>query len=1542
MDDLLREFDQISKAKRLIPAEQVVMSAVLKLDDYLTQDLSPEIISQVHASLLSLFNANNGDFSIQCSLFIATKIVRLYQLSKNPQIWDLISFAISKTCTSTIVATGYVCRKIGKNFKSQLPRFVEHLLKLKSNFDYPVAYSLRGCFKTGGKTLSQYTTQALEFAKRSVSKTRQATTVAIIKLLKVIAYLPGTNIQLILDIVSNMLKEDQIPFIKNEIASLVAKTAFVPLYPTMNKRKKEKSEWSIEKSDENQKSVLDEPLKVLALFPSIYQFSVPHFFNLLTPSMFQTDNKVLYNFVKKNCSDLMNYLVPMLPTTVRYTYFKDVSESELSSHQLNLLKELCPDNESLYEAAGVAFMLASSKKNHTRKNAYSFFANFTKSHPQVTLSYLRSSLVFLAQPPDSSPQMERDVCGNTMIAFTILSNLPRIEDGINPNEAIIQEYIEDALTNSQVTSPRFSGAILLLSVLPEEFSQKNYIEEAITKSIQYFNESQVDKHIYRRLIKAVAAFLAKHLNEEQGIKLISIAFSKNIELPLFAIEAIVRLIPTCCIANPLANSATDFIFHYISSLAPSVEIIKKLVSRPLPTGFDLLKITSTNTPKKQKIQNLLDSIIINFPSLISCCDANNRSTLLETIVQYIASSSVALVIILSLSVSQFQLPPKAYSMLTGYLSSNNLSQLQVVTECIAIHASHKPEVLPTLFAFIEKNSTISSCILLSSLFSHCQLPNNYISRSIIFLNANRRNGSLISFIVHGVSSMLLTHSIQLSNLGITWNQLTELFNTLNTTVSFQPVSLYLCSECFSLLVELLSSEIMSKDSQLAKLVVLTLRTFELTPITYSREAYYTCARAIVTFAHHLHEIAPITFPTSLGVSDSIQLSACAAYSDYLKFGQIEEFEVEEILKHLLILLQKTSDERAASFIVSLASVNKKDDDKIWVQTVHRLMIANSLFRNNPIEPNAAVKMCALSISLALLPKFAQYKKIKTSFLDDLISSACRATESDRIKLQGAAFPVLQKVIELFKDRTSDEGGRLLDLYDSQFSQAVIVGFKLNLKVSGGFLYTYLSFNTECLSSASDNCSNVLRLYLTGLAECKQRTGAYFSLATHLCAVSIKYSNVATMIQNFLESMNPIFFEIVLKAMELRQPKSDWRALSQFRSLASSFYVELLPAFVWLQKSAKSTIDIKVLVSYCILEIKTGKEKWISNAAFNALPVAIEYFSNQLSPELIELAIRTINDYKSGDQSSFTQMLLNSSKILQDGAEYDQLRQILFSLLMSSKFDPKICAYLIRSDKENRLSAFIPLISDRIIDNYLDNIIPHNTAVALFSLLSNHYPEYVGISIQRLINLDYDQYDFILAVLKNALIVSKGALPLERLSRYFIEMFKRGGMQTLGLILINNPDVGIALLSKGNAKAAFVLCSNDLNNAIAFLHFITLSLTVAQKNEMVKTGFSKSCLSLAFKVITTFGNDVQRGPIIVQLCVKMIRICLNVLEDEFKSEYSTLNDKELVIKMLNTHIIKANIRQKSSNLMSFSTTQRKKTYDDEDDDGWQTLEIGDSD
>ncbi|OHT01489.1 hypothetical protein TRFO_31677 [Tritrichomonas foetus] len=1551
MENVLSSITKLVETKRITNPEEAIMTQLIDLDPFLDITLDDSQISQIEHIIHSLFTINNGVFSIQCAIYISSRLLKLYLKSKTPKLWDMINFSIQNSYSTTIIATGYLCRHLGESNRAQLPRFIDHILKNCSKYQFASIYALRAIFKVGRKAVSQFANQAFDFTNRIIGNTKQHTIMMALKFLRVLVRTDTIPLNIILETAKNiLLKDSELPFIQNEVAILVARCAYRPYEISLAEKSKENSEWAVlSRRSNNQVYDFTPSLTTINQFPTIAAQSFTHFISLLGTEVTSFNHVQLFKYVRSFIPQEITRLIPLLPGDSRFTYFREISKESISAQQVKLLKILCPDDNCIKDTANLAQSLANSPDKASRKQAIEFFASLAKSHPFLVSKYISSSLSNLKKllttkgenDPTTNEKNNNAIFGNSSVISAILGNLSitEKESAVHDNKSALESLIKTSLANViNPNMPIYAAIFEILQTLPKQYAALSVVSKAIDTIMQL-------KQPNKKLLKSVFAFRAKFSKPSQNSKLVEYALKiTHIPLPISVLTNLCSMIPKIKASPEVAYKTTIIILKRAMNILPSQSLTKSFIKHPLPLASELLDV------KKQTLKTdaFLNQVIRKFPLLLTAVQPDNQKFLMSTVLEPKNQNMTTLLILASMCearITRNLVPLNLHKYLLSLLTAKNTNLFQSICECIALFARSHPEVLPDLFDFIEAQKNVNGSLLTSSIFAHVTVPKQYLVRAINYLDEQLKSHGNIAFTVHALHSVILTHSMQISAVGNSANQFPHLFNTMQNASSLQPVTLQIIGDCFRSLIETFSSDLVTLDSPISKTVIISLRTIAFTPMSYAKEVYFNCSRSIYTFAHILTNYAPIVFPTSIGASVNGQLAACEAYSDYMKFESMS-FDVPNIVPLLLSILQTTGDIRAHHFIVSIASMMNEENVSFWVSTVRRVLVTSSLIDSTSlaIEPTHEVKRACVDISMYIVDIISNAFILSTENLDDIVSALCRANETGSVQLQEAAFPVLQKVIESFKDKVTEDGGRLLDLYDSQFASVVKVGFQLNLSISGGFLSTYLTFNTDNMSKDPENCSAILIVYLNGLDSCQQRSTPFYSLATHLCTVGRKFPQIRSLIQPFLITLTPIFSGIVLQAMSLWNSRDDWRAMNEFRSLAAPFYHELLPAFVWLQTiSNQIVIEVNVLVAFFVIEMKFGREAWQKSAAFEALSTALDFCGSNIPSNLLELSIKTALDFSNVDERLF---LTNSAALLKGDSEWDAVRKCLLSLCTSkdNAFSVKTFAYLLSSDTERAsLRPYALFMATFIIQKFKEQKITFDSTNALFILLFKHSPNVIAQVCDFVIATKGLSAQFKLMVIDLSLTMIKEGDSFGSIPRYLLSSFRKGGMHLLGHYLITKPNVGIALLSKGAAKAAFLLALKDIENSRAFLWFLQLSMITLEKhspNPNTPKLFACSIFRLCIKMIDICGKDPLNGRMTVWHCIRMIQDAQRIAGSKILSYvYNEIDQdqKSKLAELLNQSIYNELQNKKMQELMEFSTNDRGKRNDE-----WQTLEIDDSD
>lgn len=1525
MEAALAAVDKLGQAKRLIPAEEIIMSTIDALDPYLPSITDETQLAACQKSLISLFSINSGDLSVQCAIHIASKLLIICNNAQKPKLIDILTFTISSLSTSTIIATGFLCRQIGEKNKSQLPRFIECLLKNGHAFPFASLYALRACFVAGGKTVHQYASAALDFASNVAVKATTQTVVAGLKFARTLVKTGEVRRELILEFAKGVVARDgELPFVKDGVSTLVARCAYEAVRPNLIEPKASTSEWAVRKKG-SRSCNFTPAFEIIQAFPTVMSRTFLHFITLMGPEVTSVSHSELFKFVRASVPDQVTRLIPLLPGDSRYTYFRSILNEPLSVQKLKLLSVLSQDDNGIQEAAKVALRLACTPNKAARKESAEFFATVTKTQPFLAEQYLNNVLRVVDDDA---------VFGNIAIAQAIIANLRDKEQAIAVRKDEVRALLDQYLQQPP-NSAKFVAGLQLLSVLPKSLAATPVATKAVDAVMRESSPSKL-------LLKAVFAFRARYMKPSQNTKLVEWLFRVSPKsIPKSVLGNLCSIVPKVAANTDVSVLATNAVLERAAAMKPSHVLAKSFLRNPLPLASELIG----DVGKPGKADKFLDIVIRKFPIMVASCPPDKQGEIIKSVLEPQKQNRITLLLCASMCESKAtrkRLPVNLHQYLLSLLTAKNAALMQAVCECIALFCKTHVETIGQVFGYVEAHPGAASCILLSSLFAHVSVPPQFLTRTLIFLDSQLKEASTSGVALHAVTSLIRTHSMQLSTLGVVASgQLPLLFQAIHRSFSLQPVTLAIIGECFRTLVESFSSELAIPENPLLPTVILCLKSIRITPISYAKEVYYDCCQAIYTFCHQLKRHAPITFPMSRGSPTNRRLAACEAFSFYFKFEKAD-LNTHEVVPLLLSLLQMTGDERAGHFLAALASTMTSDDLSFWVATVRRVLVVSSLIDSNTlsIEPTQQVKRGCLDTLPYIIDEVANAPVLVTEYLDDIISSLCRATETGSVQLQEAAFPVLQRVITMFRDKINDEGGRVLDLYDSQFATVVKVGFQLSLSVSGGFLSTYLTFNTDNMANDPENSSAILVVYLNSLDSCRERSTSFYSLAAHLCTVGRKYAQIRPLVESFLLTMTPIFADVVNQAMALWENRTDWRKISEYRQLAHDFYGELLPAFVWLQTISKVVVKVDVLVSFFVIEMKLSKEQWMVSAAFEALTTALDFCGKEISSEMLELAMTTALGFTGTDEK---QLIINSATLLREDSSWDSLRECILSLSMSDpkRYSPVTFAYLLKSDTRHVLSKYALAIAQFFIQKYCDMVMDTKQANALFTVLFNHTPSIVVPVCDYCIAMKSLSTEFKLMIIDLGLLVIGHELhDLSTIPRYLLATFKKGGMHLIGKFLNVRPKVGMYLFIKGASKAAFLLALKDRENIRAYIWFLQLGLLrMNDYDKSLATQFAPCMFRFCVKVIELCENDPLNGRMIVWHCIRVIHDAVRISTKPLDSIYSEINadTRAWLVSVLTKHIESEIQTQKLQALVEFSTSERSHRQSE-----WTTLEIGDSD
>jgi hypothetical protein len=516
----------------------------------------------------------------------------------------------------------------------------------------------------------------------------------------------------------------------------------------------------------------------------------------------------------------------------------------------------------------------------------------------MALSYLRAALVVLVQPPEVDKSIVYEIRGNSSVASAILRNVPRIDDAVLRTRDLLAQ-IPDTIFGSLRYSWRLAEAFNVLSVLPSDFVTEPRISDGVVTAATFL-VNQPSSDLWERLLKTLLRFRAAHVNQAEGNLLAVTALTSQSRT--FSFSVLASLATIGC--TTFAFDAANLVLTKCADAKMKQELLKCYIKKLLPSGNDLLlRFTLPKAVDKE-----LNSLVRKFPQFYTQCQAAEKTKICQALVRRGKAIDYLFMLTIAQQIPN-ELPRQLHLLLLPRLESTNLVFVQIVAEMLSLFIVTFPETISIAFEYIEQRPLwIGSSILLSGIVNYLTLDKHYISRSLAFLDRNMKNSVTVPFALFAISLFLATHSMQLTGLGIHLSQLTVLFQSLYTNIALQPIVLHLITDCLCSLIEL-NSEYLTHlvDNPLAGVVSQLVNSIKVTPITYSKIAYFRSARSIILFAHAIaDDIAPIEFPATLSATATLQLTACSTFSDYLRFGRLE-MNGKSIAKTLLLVLQKTGD-----------------------------------------------------------------------------------------------------------------------------------------------------------------------------------------------------------------------------------------------------------------------------------------------------------------------------------------------------------------------------------------------------------------------------------------------------------------------------------------------------------------------------------------------------------------------------------------------------------------------------------------------------------
>lgn len=1576
MNELLTQLKALTSLPNTQSSLQKMQEYLLPFDSLLPDKATDSEVQSIETVLLSLLKINNGVMAPHCAICVGSHLVPLYKLESSHRFWNLIQVATDQPTPANLFCVGYVIKKIGHDSRSSLSNLAQTLTTLKEPLIYPALYALYNLYKICGNVLSKFANGAFSFAKNYTYSQHEPTQIAAIKLIEVLV--PFTEIQSkkFISVAESTFKYSKSFFSLNECARLAALCVAEPYMKNTKSSDQEASEaqenqdFAI-KAKSNKKgesSDLQNQLNLLKKFKNSFNLVFQYFLDFLEPE-----------FVFKNAKQLIDFSLTVSPTShtkVTAFFARDVRADLLQKLLLNpntpfsQLRTLTFDAESAIQVADLAATKILGTDQSEKYAAGLYFIALTNSYPEQAREYLLSAIEFLSNPPANVNLREYDA--KSLIASIILSVLDNKQSFLKTNSESVRKIFISIINNKNILMIHLQDYFMLLSTLPEDFIDAGFVTQQISSLIDTMKKQLAVEERSRKIPSRLIEFSILFFSMHPKIKDVSVNINMFVETVFQHITsltnvAILGFLQLITKINPSEALVTNCAFFYLKSLMASTFSIPYIKSKcpglMRQPEEGLVKQRPPSLGKSPLFfvdESVLPAKICNsLPVLFAQLSDSNVNKFLTLLMKASGNSKLtAAVILLTIyqdEKARSKIPESFIDQLLKNATPDNITRCQLICDCIAHHAATYRGTLNTILKFLNPKCKVpTACFISTSIVRFVpSLSEKVINQLLESAEQRLKDPQSVNYALHFMGALYEAKSVELVSLCNGDHQLQVWYNLLNAPVMSSPYTLSMISFCVEKLLPILLPFLSNPSTQALLRIVMI--AFLRSPLQFSKEFFHYIYRAVIAFSPDVALKFNIKYPESILIPTELKLAVCGSLADLNKVKPLPS-SLFDLIPQLIVLLQKTKDERVNHFIVAIA---KSFDEKhfseptmiSYFRLAKKILSSNSTpgFGEATVEPNTYVKSNALHIIRALFPMLANHQPLITECLDNLMTSTTRAIETTKIELHSVAYPILTDVVEKFRYTKEKEGQhRLLELYESQFSIATRFAFPTSVDVSCDFLVSYLDFYFDDYLNNQQSFIMLLDGYVNGLQRVVDKTSGFFSVASRLCILARDSQTICDQFIDFLKTLTPIFTQLVLDSIKLRSTRSDWEEVSRYRSRMSPFYHNLLSSFVWLHKtfpSEETVINIDSMSSFFLLEMTISSESWRIYAAFDAFTSLFRYF-----PDKIDINMMSSITFACADSVQKNKQLLGplipnfllyTSRMLKNEEPYSEIWNYLCIILFKGmNCEAEALGLLIKNAPHPNMTVkFAQLITNKVSMKTFTE----DEGIMLMTIIFESAKPAIPAVVKLLCTCRIGHVvHFKITSLERALTRSTTRESFDKLAYYVVKHFDEGGVELVSKLIVRKPDsgLGIELLARGAAKASILSIDKTIDDAIESLRFFQLSLSCVPelKNEKL---FAIEVVKAAIHAIAKWGTDKKRGKQLISEVSILIGIADSQIDKEVsKKAYDEMSPDERDEAINNMQKFAQSAKKKKSklSLKKFSANVVRKPQNEEGE--WQSLDVED--
>ena len=1450
MESILSELQRLITATVLVKPEQAIFRVLNTINESVLQNSDENSISKLNSSLSSLIKLNKGSISPQSAILIGTKQALLFNFSKNLSTDAFVSGITSKSMPAQIIEFGVLARNSLFN-ENQLQKVVQQLLKVQEKSFFAAFYTIRAILKALKNSLPELDATIFNFMKKCFSSQNidETTRIAGLKLASSLAKRRNLQTNQLFSFLDQNNTKTQPDFVRDEVQKVAANIAasFIissPGSPSFD-------------------SVKD-------VFNHFHEQATFNYFSTIVGPVLMSKYSIqLLRIFKDSFAAGIPSITPFCTNDVKYQLFSELITQQPSSVLLEVLGTFPQTQEVIIKTANFALKLYESENLYDKESSSQYFSSFARDHREETYNFI---CMWIDKLNRGDCEEEDWISAGSIISKLLASSQDK--------EMIISQFAQQivhiqtqGLNSRSVFSGSFIAAFFILSVLPEQLIDQNLVRNAMKRVIE--NVISNSEESMNTLFAAVLQFYLFHPTFDNVKEIAQYALQHISTLTSPSVNSLVSLLPKIFDKDEKIVGIIKSVLDYTLTLKPTSSVVAAIAKKIEPEEIEVIEKIHSIPKHNYDYTKKVTKLILAIPKLILAAPAEAQKEIILGLhgqQPYSAIQNLILKAIIDNEKTELHLPRGFLIPLLKTLKGSDKIYLQSTCETVASYLVRKETFIKATVKFIETNKSKASLYLLCALVNNVHLSNDFLVRLILCANERTTMPTLRSTALFAMSSIILSHQMDIASLCLGAHQLTILFDILHLDQLPSPMTSHLVSETLNVLLPTLVPDALEPQSPLKPAILSVIETLMATPMQLAREDYFRCLNTICAYAFQYMDSLQLKYSSMKSPSVSIRLLALSTYSQYIThmFCNAQLFSYTKLAMQLL---HETGSQYAKDFILAIAASLTCDQQHNELyemcQLLNIVLAGRCVPELSGVFPSNELIDTALKASVQIFSKLIVAKPLQLSLINTILSNICISTTSDDYNSRVSAFAALGSVYEMIK---AGKNKKLLDHYFNNLLTAAKIGFASGVQSSSKFLYEFVQDKDECLG-----------LYTRQLQKMQIASIEAYQVAARFCRI-IASKKETEAYKAAMKNIFPAFTGIIKQAMSITINSKE--QLQPFREYVSSYYEDLAASYFFLLKELGENIDKKAILSFFIVELRTANDVWQVKAAVSAITSYSKLFPDE-DVDIIEEGLEmicTLIPQLGLSISKELSLLVTALTAMKELTE--EMWEIIVYIVLNCPCKPIVYLRIVDHFTNEKFETFAAEMIVAALNCFVEGTFNIEEIEAIYVLMmeKGSQQEISRAAVNWCEQTGRIKLGFKLAEIA---ITKFKDFDMEMIAKFASANVRNGGIQ----FYINSGESEVELLARGGANAVFGFSLGDSQNASTYVSLLSDALEKSDHK------MDEPVLKLCINCVANWANDKETASKFAKLLLKV----KENMNEQFNEAWDKLpqQEKETCIKVLET-------------------------------------------